>query len=178
MAETLRFDTRHLMDTLDSLHNLLDGDQRARLLLLVGERVGIAAVALAGEYPSQSGKPLPKFYTRQRADGTSYLSKFKSQKQQGYVFGVLVKGGQLPYTRTGRLGASLTHDARLINSQEVDVRVGTNLDYAQHVIGLEQSRYHEGNWNMLPITLDNNRAVFEQEIERTLAAALQLELGR
>src|SRR5258708_670145 len=77
-----------------------------QVLLIAGQRVGVAAEALVSPYPPASGNPLPLYYPRQRKDGTTYTSKFKSMAQQRKVM-ALVAAGQVPYRRTGQLGRSI-----------------------------------------------------------------------
>ena len=116
-----------------------------------GARMGVVAERAFSEYPIASGKPLAAVYQRQRKDGTTYLSKFKSLKQQGYVMR-LAKQGRIPYRRTGRLGKSITSrvDVRAAEAS-VEVRVGSSDPKAPHVIGAPgvQSRYHTGTWPSL-----------------------------
>src|SRR5690349_18925194 len=80
----------------------------SQMLLYAGDRVGAAAEAAVKEdmYPPPSGNPLPLYYTRTRKDGTTFKSKFKSEKQQRYVMN-LVSKGLVPYKVTGKLGQSI-----------------------------------------------------------------------
>lgn len=120
-------------------------DAQGKALLYAGARAGVKAEQIAGGYPEPSGKPLAVFYQRVDANGKAYMSKFKSQKQQGKVFS-LIKRGKIPYSRKGKLGASITSRAQLAG-EGLLITVGTNLQYAPWVIGkAEQSHYHAGTW--------------------------------
>src|SRR5687767_3645739 len=76
---------------------------RKKILAAAGKRMGVAAESVIPPYPPPSGKPRPKIYQRQRADGITYLSAFKNQAQQGAVF-ALINAGKVPFVRTGLLG--------------------------------------------------------------------------
>jgi hypothetical protein len=141
-AFTLLRNTRALID---------DTDERNKALLYAGKIAGIRAEQISGDsmYPTPSGKPLALWYDRTSKKGIAFKSKFKSQKQQGKVFALIAEGA-IPYARTGRLGASMTSDAYVIDDG-VAVRVGTNRPGAAYVIGddEEQSAYHKGTWPQL-----------------------------
>lgn len=124
------------------------------ILLITGRKVGVMAEGLVSDYPPASHKPLPLWYTRQRPDGTTYKSKFKSMRQQKLVM-ALVKQGKVPYRRTGTLGKSITSRSRLIDSGVVSIAIGSNLRYAPYVIDLDrQSHYHAGTWTPLQTNLE------------------------
>lgn len=138
-----------------------------RLLAYVGRRIGIAAESVVPEYPLVSGKPLPKIYQRRRKDGTTYLSKFKSQKQQGKVF-MLLKQGKIPYRRTGQLGRSITSAIKELTNASVSVVIGTNTPYAPYVIGddNEQALYHKGVWWQLVKVIERELPVINAEAQK------------
>jgi hypothetical protein len=91
-------------------------------------------------YPSPSGK---KF-------------KFVSDKQRRYVMWALREGKlKVPYKRrkSGGLGGSLTKGnpeniwyKRNIGGSNFEAAIGTQLPYAEHVIGQKQAAYHQGTW--------------------------------
>ena len=117
-----------------------------QILLYAGQRVGAKAEQLVSAYPPASGKPLAIYYPRQRKDGTTYLSKFKSLKQQRLVM-ALIAQNKVPYRRTGTLGKSILSNATIAGAGLVIVRVGSNLGYAPYVIDrIMQSHYHMGTW--------------------------------
>lgn len=119
------------------------------ILEQTGRVIGVTAESVVSDYPPQSGKPLERVYTRTAADGSTYKSKFKSARQQGYVM-ALVKAGKVPYKRTGQLGRSIVSAVKSATDKDVTVSIGTNLRYAPYVIGKgEQSNYHRGNWTPL-----------------------------
>lgn len=125
------------------------------MLLNAGMKVGVAAEALVSPYPPASGNPLPLYYTRQRKDGTTYQSKFKSLAQQRAVMGKVAKG-LVPYRRTGQLGKSIVSKAMQAGGGLVIVSVGSNLTYAPYVIDLQmQSHYHMGTWTPIQTDIEN-----------------------
>lgn len=144
-----------------------------------GAAAGVAAESVISPYPDPSGKPLERYYTRVRADGTTYKSKFKSMRQQAKVM-QLAEQGAIPYRRTGTLGKSITSEARDVSESGVTTAVGTNIPYAPFVIGNspdEQSHYHAGNWT--PLVEDINRDIgtvvqaFENALVRGIEGALK-----
>jgi hypothetical protein len=139
-------------------------ETRKKILAAAGKRMGVAAESVIPEYPVASGKPRPKIYTRTHADGTTYLSAFKNQAQQGKVF-ALINAGKIPYVRTGLLGRSFTS-------------VGTTIKYAPLVVGddSQQSAYHRGTWWQLPQVMADNRDKIESEGQRFLADGIAKEL--
>lgn len=119
------------------------------ILLNAGRKVGVAGEGLVSPYPRASGNPLPLWYTRQRADGTTYKSKFKSMKQQRKVM-MLAKQGKIPYRRSGQLGKSILSRATADGTGAVIVAIGSNLTYAPYVIdAILQSHYHMVNWQTI-----------------------------
>jgi hypothetical protein len=145
------------------------------IILRGAVKVGVKAEEIAGGYPERQQKELPRFYTRLRADGSSYQSKFKTTKQQRYVMW-LVSSGKIPRKRTGALGASITSEPRQIESATV-INVGSNLFYAPYVIGDEesdppQSHYHAGVWTPLSQNLSDNIPALITVLENELAAGL------
>lgn len=148
------------------------------ILLDAGKYAGVIAEGIVEEYPRATGKPLVKHYRRTRKDGTSYMSKFKSARQQGYVFALAAKG-KIPYRRTGQLGRSITSSADL-SGNAVITRVGTNNRAAPYVIGNSprpQSAYHRGNWTPLTSSIRTglpriNRA-FEERMQKNIREGLR-----
>lgn len=119
------------------------------ILEQTGRVIGVTAESVVSDYPPQSGKPLERVYTRTAADGSTYKSKFKSARQQGYVM-ALVKSGRVPYKRTGQLGRSIVSEVKSVTDKDVTVSIGTNDPKAKYVIGkAEQSNYHRGSWTPL-----------------------------
>lgn len=143
-----------------------DTDERNKMLLYAGRIAGVKAEEIAGGYPEPSGKPLEAFYDRTDANGRAYKSKFKSFRQQRKVF-ALIKQGKVPYRRTGRLGASMTSAAYIIDT-DVVIQVGTNDPKAPFVIGRQQSHYHIGVWPVLQTQIDAHA----DEIVSIFSAAL------
>ena len=138
------------------------------MLLNAGNKVGVAAEGLVSDYPPASGKPLPLYYTRQRKDGTTYQSKFKSLKQQRYVMS-LVANGKVPYRRTGQLGKSIVSKAALAGNSLVIVSIGSNLTYAPYVIDLQlQSHYHMGTWTPIQTDIENGFDSLQQVAVRSI----------
>lgn len=148
-------DISPLMDELDRMGRVFSDAEREQILRYVAGKVGVKAETVAlPAYPPQSGKPLAVFYERQRKDGATYRSKFKSLKQQRYVMALAARGG-IPTKRTGKLGQSITSAVTSVSSAEATVAVGTNRTYAPYVIGGEgqQSHYHAGNWPQMEANL-------------------------
>lgn len=168
-------DLRALYDELDRLQRFLTPDQLGRALEYAGARMGVRAERAFDEYPIASGAPLAAVYTRERADGTTYQSKFKTARQQGYVMR-LAKQGRIPYRRTGQLGRSITSRVYVDTSgASVVVRVGSSDPKAPYVIGgpNQQSNYHAGTWPNLPQRLaeqfdDIYRAGVDGFVERAI----------
>lgn len=139
------------------------------ILLDAGRYAGTTAEGIVSEYPRATGKPLTKHYRRTRKDGTSYLSKFKSPRQQGYVFALAAKG-KIPHRRTGQLGRSITSSADL-SGNAVITRVGTNNRAAPHVIGdspKPQSAYHRGNWTPLTSAIRRGLPTITRAFEKRM----------
>lgn len=142
---------------LTRISNVFSPATTDQIMLYAGQRVGVAAEQAIKEdmYPPPSGRALPLFYTRQRADGSTYQSKFKSEKQQRYVM-MLAKKGLIPRKRTGLLGNSITSAATIIANGVVWVRVGSNLVYAGVVMDEDQqSHYFVGVWTPIQISIQS-----------------------
>ncbi len=137
--------------------DVFGGSALAAIMLKAGQYAGVAAESVVSSYPTPTGKPLALFYTRTRKGGSTYLSKFKTMKQQRFVMG-LGKQGKIPYKRTGTLGKSITGEAQNASANGVDIVIGTNRAYAKYVIGSppQQSHYHMGNWTPLATDMQNN----------------------
>jgi hypothetical protein len=145
---------------LDRVINGLSDSSMQGVMEFTGRAVGVAAEGYASEYPEPSGKPLAKYYTRQRRDGSTYQSKFKTLKQQRFVMALVAKGG-VPYRRTGLLGRSITSDIRELSPSSVTVAVGTNDPKAKYVIGTPdegQNHYFNGVWTPLQTNLDDHQS--------------------
>lgn len=153
----MQIDISQLTDYTARFTSVFSPQQQTQILAQVGKRVGAAAVRYAAEYPEPSGKKLPKIYQRVGKNGKTFMSKFKTQKQQGYVF-ALIAAGKVPYRRTGTLGKSITFSLASVSSSSVITEVGTNVPYAKRVIGEgdEQSNYHKGTWMTLPQRMNQN----------------------
>lgn len=152
-------------------------DTRKKILAAAGKRMGVAAESVIPEYPPASGKPRPKIYTRTRADGSTYLSAFKNQAQQGAVF-ALVNAGKVPYPRTGTLGRSITSGISDLTGSSVTVRIGTSVNYAPLVIGddSQQSPYFAGVWWQLEKVMQDNQTKIEAEGNKALLSGVEREL--
>ena len=163
---------------LTKLATVFSVETRKKILAAAGKKMGVAAEAVIPDYPSPSGKPLPKIYTRTRADGTSYLSAFKNQAMQGAVF-ALVNAGSIPYVRTGTLGRSITSAISNLTGSSVTVKIGTTIQYAQRVIGDDgqQSPYHRGTWWQLGQVMADNTTTIESEGQKALADGIEKELA-
>lgn len=168
MADSISYDDSELQELLKKAGVVfLEGTSAYTTILeKAGRKVGAKAEELAGSYPPAPRRPLSAYYQRthinttdqpRSTDGQPYLSKFKSQAQQGYYFANLADGGlTVPYKRTGYLGASITSEAE-VTQGGVIVEVGSPLGYAPLVIGGpdEQSFYHtETGWRSLGDQLD------------------------
>jgi hypothetical protein len=152
-------------------------ETRKKILAAAGKRMGVAAESVIPDYPPASGKPRPKIYTRTRADGSTYLSAFKNQAQQGAVF-ALINAGKIPYVRSGLLGRSINSAISDLTGSSVTVRIGTAVKYAPLVIGdkSQQSSYHSDTWWRLNEVMENNRAKIEGEGQTTLTDGVAKEL--
>lgn len=162
---------------LTKLARVFSVDTRKRILAEAGKRMGVKAESYVPEYPPASGKPRPKIYTRTRADGSTYLSAFKSQKQQGKVF-TLIKAGDVPYNRSGMLGRTITSAISDLTGSSVTVRIGTSYKVAPLVIGNdeEQAAYHRGTWWQLNKVMDDNNDAILAEGEDALKKGIEREL--
>lgn len=152
-------------------------ETRKKILAAAGKRMGVAAEAQIPEYPPASGKPRPKIYQRQRADGSTYLSAFKNQAQQGAVM-ALVNAGKVPYVRTGLLGRSFTSAIEDLTGSSVTVKVGTVVKHAPLVVGGDgqQAAYHKGTWWQFPQVMEDNRGKIEGEGQKALNQGVEQEL--
>lgn len=150
---------------------------RKKILAQAGKRMGVAAESVIPPYPPASGKPRPKIYTRTRADGSTYLSAFKNQAQQGAVF-ALINAGKVPFVRSGLLGRSFTSAISDLTGSSVTVRTGTAVKYAPGVVGddSQQSAYHKGTWWQFPQVMVDNRRVIEGEGQKALNAGVEQEV--
>jgi len=173
MATNLNIDLAPLL----KLAKVFSPATRQRILGVVGKRVGAAMESVIPDYPPPSGKPLPKIYTRRRADGSSYLSAFKSMAQQRKVF-ALLKQGAIPFKRTGLLGRSFTSTITELLPSSVTITLGTAIKYAPLVVGddTQQALYHKGHWWQLIVVMQSNQALFETEATQTLAKEVAKEL--
>jgi len=170
------------LDLLNRIADLGNADAQRDFLLFVGGRVGTLAEShLRAAIPEEpNGRPLELFYTRTSEakkpyklkgglivgrPGEQFKSKFKSLKQQRKVI-MLAKQGKIPRSRTGFLPNSYTH-AVTFEATGAIVSVGTNLDYAEWVVGNSdvQSHYHqESNWKPVSETIAAHTDDYGQEI--------------
>ena len=146
---------------------------------LIARKVGVVAEGRVSEYPVPPSKPLPKIYQRTRSkDGSTYLSKFKSMKQQVFVVKKMQEEGR--YTRTGTLGGSISSEAKRVKTFKFEVSVGTNIDYAPLVIGEreDQAMIHQDRWTPLSDdiasqpALDDYENVIQTEVKGIVDAIL------
>jgi len=153
---------------LNRVQTLMEPQGYQKMLIYVGHRVGTLAESLPRSAipPSPNGRPLEKVYT---LDGKP--SKFKSKKQQGWMFAALKAGKlKLPYKRTGFIINSITHAVNVVDTGVI-VTVGTNQKGARYVIGLpgEQSHYHQQTgWLSLPKQIDQADNEIQVEIQRSV----------
>jgi hypothetical protein len=169
----LSIDTRRL----NALRVIFTPGTTQRILEITGRRIGAAAESIVPEYPPPSGKPLPKRYQRTRADGSTYLSKFKSRAQQGKVFALLSEN-KIPYRRTGMLGRSVVSALTELTGTSVTVSVGSALPYAPLVIGgdEQQAQYHRGHWWQLETAITGNLPVISAAGQAALNEAVERAL--
>jgi len=161
---------QEVQDLLDKLGRITTTPQFAAALYTMADHVGFHAEEVLGHYPElpEPAPELPLFYTRQvTVNGSVYTfqSKFKSEKQQRYV-AWLYKKGKVPYRRKGTLGKTITHQV-IIDNEGVRVRVGSNKEYADKVIGppTEQSHYMaKRGWISGETQLDNSVDIFTGSI--------------
>lgn len=164
---------------LEKASKIFSAETRKKLLAAAGKRMGVAAESVIPDYPPPSGKARPKIYTRTRADGSSYLSAFKSQAQQGKVFS-MINAGSIPYTRTGLLGRSITSAISDLTGESVTVTIGTAVKYAPLVIGdgTQQDAYHKDWWWQLNKVMEDNQAKIEAEGAKSLLQGIEQEAGK
>jgi hypothetical protein len=162
---------------LTKLARVFSVETRKRILAEAGKRMGVKAESFVPDYPPVSGKPRAKIYTRQRADGSTYLSAFKSQAMQGKVFS-LIKSGAIPYNRSGLLGRSITSAISDLTGSSVTVRIGTAVKSAPLVIGNdeEQAAYHRDHWWQLNKVMADNSPAIVAEGEDALKKGIEREL--
>lgn len=138
-----------------------------------GRAAGVAAESVISPYPPPSGRPLDRFYQRTNAEGKTYLSKFKSRRQQGYVLSLAARG-LIPRRRTGQLGRSITSDVRDVSADGVTVVVGTNLNYAPFVIDrYRMSAYHKGTWTPLQDDVERGLPIVIEAANRAFIIAIR-----
>lgn len=188
MPFTISISTDQVENLLRRARVVLTGNEMQEILRTVGHSVGIEAEASVSEYPRPSGKPLPLAYTRVvaslspyytptgqlRTPGSTYRSKFKSEKQQRFVMASIrgakgFKRIRIPYRRTGALGRSINYRIVGLSPYIVVVSIGTNLSYARYVIDEEkQSPYFAGVWT--PLQTDMRKALPRMAIQAQKSA--------
>lgn len=169
-----------LDDLFRDIVRLFGPDGTLPILRALGKRVGVFAEGLVIYPDAPNGRPLVLFYDRVRKDGTPYKSKFKSLKQQRKVFKMIAEG-QIPYSRSGILGGSITSDVQDIDRYAVAVSVGTAIPYAPYVIGAAstQNHYHtQTGWVPLPEAIQLARPKFEDVIERAIPGIVNDQLSK
>jgi len=162
---------------LDRLAKIFTVDVRKKILAQAGKRMGVAAESFIPDYPPQPNKPRPKIYLRTSAkDGSLFYSAFQSQAQQGKVFS-LIKSGNVPYTRSGLLGRSITSGISQLTGSAVTVTIGTAVKYAPAVIGndLQRDSYFDYWWQLYKVMEDNQQAI-EAEGQKALTAGIEQEI--
>jgi hypothetical protein len=123
---------------MDRIAALDDPQVFARVTFDAARAAGVKAESLAKDYPR------PRNTTMQAVRGVTFLT----DKQRRFFFAALRDGRiKVPYRRTGQLGNSIT-SAPFQEAGKVGFFVGTNLDYAQWVIGKrdDQAAYHRDWW--------------------------------
>lgn len=141
-------------------------DHLGYIVLKAGKQTGVYMETVFAEYPpSPAGRPLAPRHFRERIKdgqptGDWYFSKFVSDKQQNWFFHSLAEGSlDLPYTRSGLLGRSFTSDAHLEGGSLI-IEVGSAVEYARYVIGVDQSWYH---WETGWVNVDENLLARQEE---------------
>lgn len=179
MSIDLTYDFSEAEKFITNAQNALSPQGLRQVGFQAGSVVGVEAEALLRQYPpSPNGRPLPRQYVRTRKDGSTFLSKFKSAKQQGYVFGVLVKQSAFPYRRTGELGRRVFHQVEVTpDGLIIIVKVGSSAPHAPFVIGELQNTYHTiTGWQQVGDTLELNQerlrlrfgTVYQSLLERSI----------
>jgi hypothetical protein len=99
--------------------------------------------------PEPGGRPLKRRYDW----GDGQLHKFPSLKAQRYFFGVVLKGGNFPYERTGTLRRSLSATIEEVSPRGYLIRFVSDsriAPYNLYVIGARQNLYHKDTgWPLL-----------------------------
>ena len=164
--------TDNLSGVQDEIRSWMTPKTAIEINTATARAVGVKAESVVSDYPAPSRKPLPYFYTRTRKDGSTYRSKFKSAKQQGFVM-VLAASGKIPYRRTGTLGRSITSRVRSVTPSDASVSVGSNKSYAPYVLDREkQSHYHKGTWTPLQIDVERNMSGIADTAQRVYSAEI------
>lgn len=170
----MNLDISELTEYTAKLQQCFSPAGQTEVLRAVGRRIGQAGVRYAAEYPEPSRKPLPKIYPRVTKKGVPYLSKFKSQKQQGKIF-ALAAEGKIPTIRSGKLGQSMTYVILSVSPSSVVTEIGTNLPYSPFVLDEErQANYHKGTWLTLPKRMQVNAA----KLRNVVATAFTVEIDK
>ena len=168
MTDTiLAVDFRRVRVQMNKLKQLASPTVQRQLLARLVERVAVAGQSLVSDPPIPTRAPLPKKYKRTAADGSTYMSKFKTRKQQGYFFAVVVKNKQTPYKRGRGKSEQLTATLGLLpysitnNNKKWVITWGLDQSYAQLVVGDEeqQADYHKGVWTPLSDDIMSDDAV-------------------
>jgi hypothetical protein len=140
-----------------SMRDWLTAKNTIEINTATARAVGVKAESLVSDYPVPSRKPLPLYYQRTRADGTTFRSKFKTLKQQRMVMALAAKG-KIPYKRTGTLGRSITSRVDSVSASDARISIGSNKKHAPYVIDRKkQSNYHKGTWT--PLQTDMERGL-------------------
>lgn len=139
-AINVTLEDQAFLSALTEVEAKLGNAGKTKLLTQAGKATGVKGEAFFAEYPERQYKPLPVFYVRKRAKGGSYRSKFKTAKQQGYFFGVLIKKGLVPYKRSGNLGQTYSSSVE-VTAQSVRITWGSSASYSEFVIGKKQNHF-------------------------------------
>lgn len=175
------------------LVKVLTEQEGKALVLRIGDLIGNEATRLTRDnYPPAPGRPRDVVYPRKRKDGSTYLSKWKTAKQQGYFFYALARGIiRVPYSRRGGagLGGSMTYSVAPNPGVSAVITVGTNKAYAPFVIGsprqagpytypaAQQTYYHQkSGWQPLITQLEAHIPKFRAIIIDALKVELRAYL--
>ena len=166
-TSTVLIDMRKTRRQSAALAKLANPSQQQLIINRLVEKVAVTGQSLVSDPPVPTRAPLPERYERTAVDGSTYLSKFKTEKQQKFFFGVVVKKGFTPYKRGRGLSEQLTAQLGLLpyrierNSQKYTIIWGVDASYAELVVGdeSEQAEYHKGVWTPLVDDIASDKAI-------------------
>lgn len=162
---------------INRIQRLISGPELAGIFVYAGNAAGLLVEQKMKPYPPEpAGRPLPYFYTRTRANGSTYKSKFKSAKQQAYVI-KLYKDGRAPYKRTGFYGRSWTTVTEF-RGVSIVIKVGNNANRYNIYVGGPpgtQNYYHrQTGW----LRLDEESLKLERDVYTVFNNVVNIEIRR